>query len=67
MYHNFDLTDTYTVNHAGKVGWLGLVEISQHQLFSALGDFGSLVYAVQKNQTIPLGIHIGLPYLDYPE
>jgi hypothetical protein len=55
------------MNHAGKVGWLGLVEISQHQLFSALGDFGSLVYAVQKNQTIPLGIHIGLPYLDYPE
>lgn len=41
--------------------WLGFVEWIPGIPFTAGGDSGSLVYAVENGVVLPLGIHIGVP------
>jgi hypothetical protein len=40
--------------------WMGVVQWMDAP-FSAPGDFGSLVFALEDGVTVPLGIHVGAP------
>ena len=41
--------------------WMGLVKWAADTPFSAPGDSGSLVFALESGVTVPLGIHVGAP------
>jgi hypothetical protein len=41
--------------------WIGIVKWADNVPFSAPGDSGSLVFALEGGITIPLGIHVGAP------
>lgn len=49
-------------HHDSKPEWIGIVQWSEEEAFSAGGDSGSMVYAMDKQTMIPLGVHLGTPW-----
>lgn len=60
----YDDSESEESSKAGEMGfdWLGkIMWESKENPFSAPGDSGALVYALEKGVVIPLGVHLGSP------